>query len=218
MGNAEILIAVFVAAFLFFGIANMIAMPFLSRKFFRENGFSDAGKSRFEAYANSEILKDLATNHLYTTEYRMYKVEKAKCHLQRKSLFAFSKIKRRQLQSRWSATILKSEHDLPEFSLLEKTNPNTVMQMLDDPGVDLKSDEEIEKRYLLMTEETDKVIPLITNTIREFLMDTQLASIESRDNTIIIKKSWPIERIRESLQAELDCAVMIADSNKTNEV
>ena len=98
------------------------------------------------------------------------------------------------------------------FHLMEKTDPNTVMRMLDDPGVDLSADADIEKRYLLKTDETGRIIPLITGNIREFLMDSHLASIESLGNLIVIKRSWPIERLKDSLQAELDCAVTIAET------
>ena len=211
MSNSEILITVVLAAFLLYGIANMIAMPFISRKFFRENGFSETGKSEFEAYSNSELLQTLVAKNLYTAEYRGYRVKKAKCQLRKRSLFAFSKMKRRQLQSRWSITILETEQNLPIFHLMEKTDPNTVMRMLDDPGVDLSADADIDKRYLLKTNQTGHIVPLITGSIREFLMDSHLASIESLGNLIVIKRSWPIERLKDSLQAELDCAVTIAE-------
>lgn len=212
MGNAEKLITVVIALFLLYGIFNMIAMPFLARKFFRENGFSATGKSQFDSYSRSELLQTLESKNLYTGEYRGYPIEKGKCQLRRNSLFAFSKMKRKQRQSRWSITILQSKNDLPVFSLLEKTDPNTVMRMLDDPGIDLSADEEIEKRYLLKTEEAEQVVPLITGGIREILMDSHLASIESLGNLIVIKRSWPIERVKESLQSELDSAVTIAET------
>lgn len=212
MSFGDILVLIVLGAFLLYGVITLIALPIIAKKFYREKNFVDTGKSSLDALDTSDILKPLATNHLYKGEYRGYTIRNAKCHLQKRSLFTFSKLRRKQLQSRWSVTILECEQTIPVFSLLQKTDPQTVMMMLSDPGHDLSVDEEIEKRYLLLTEDPDWVIPLITGEIREFLMNSELASIESLGNALVLKRSWPIERIESSLTGELDCVVSIAEA------
>lgn len=211
MENGELVVLLVLAAFFLYGVANIIAAPILLRKFYRKVGFKKIGRSSLDNPSSSYLLESLASKQLYNGLYRGYKISHAKCFLQRRKALTFSKVKRKQLQSRWSVTLVCSKHRLPEFSLLPKTEPATVLLMLSESSVDLSFDEELDRRYLLRTEHAEPVISLITTDLRSFLLDRELAAIEVVDNRVIIKRAWPTERLKTNLLDEFNAAIIIAE-------
>ena len=210
MNVSEGLVLFVLAIFFLYGAYNLVFAPVFTRRFYQRAGFEFLGDSSFEDIAESGLLKPLATKHLYSGTAGDRKILHAKSFIQRTRWLTFSKLQRKRLQTRWSTTIVKADVKLPEFTLLPKTEPETVMLMLENAGVNLEFDEPFARRYLLLTDRTYPVIELVTEQIREILMGPEVMSIEVIEDAVILKRLWPEERLSERVTQEVDCAVQIA--------
>lgn len=212
MESEELIVLVILAVFILYGLGTLIAAPLLIRKFYRLAGFDKVSLPPASGVDKSLLLDPLVTGQLYSGNHGGYILLHAKYQLRKTSWLTFSKAKRKQLQARWSVTQLSAKRKLTEFALLPKTDPATVLMMLSVSGEDLSADDKLDQRYLLITDHPEQVLPLLTNEIRDFLLDRELASIEITGSLIVIKRAWPGERIGDSIQAEFDTAVTLANT------
>jgi hypothetical protein len=188
MNNSEYLVLIVLAVFVLFGFGNFIFPPILARRFYRDVGFVDHGKSLLEIPTDSELLKPLAMSHLYRGQHRGHPVEHFKAYPKARRKFTPSKVMRKHNQSRWSVTQLNSGKSLPSFCLLPISEPTTVFLMLNDSGVNLSDDKDIKNRYYLRTAHPEQIKRLITGDIKKFLIARELISIECVNNTVLIKR------------------------------
>jgi len=215
MKIGELLVVIMFGVFVLFGVASFIGAPIIARRFYRDIGFLDQGKSTLEIPTESVLLEPVATSHLYRGEYRGQTVEQCQAYPKSRRHFTLSKAMRKHNQSRWSITQVTSEETLPAFCLLPISEAATVFLMLNETSIDLSDDKELENRYFLRTDHPDEIKQLITGDLRQFLLARELISIECVDNSILIKRSWPTEKIRIRLRDEMDCAVDIIDKLTT---
>jgi len=209
MESKDLIVVLVLAVFVIYGLANWLLAPIILKRVYKQQGLTDTGKASFDAY-NSVLLEPLATDHLYQGNYQGFQLQHAKCALQHRPRFTLSKHTRKKMQSRWSVTILGTEKNLPAFTLLPKTDPDTIALMLTNPGVDLSRDKELEPRYLLLTDHIESTISLLTGEFKEQLVGRDFPAIEVIDNKVLIKRSWPTERIEQTLVNDFNCAVSIA--------
>jgi len=210
----DLIVIALLSVVFIYGLANFVLAPIILRRFYKEHCLSDLGRSTFDIH-DSQLLKPLATNHLYGGIYRNHQLHHAKCFLQQRPRFTFSKHVRKKLQSHWSATILTVEQELPAFTLLPKSEPETIALMLSDPGVDLSHDTELERRYLLRTDHAELITQLLVGDIRELLVGRELLAIEVFNKTVLIRRSWPTEKILSTLLDDFNCTASIVDANLT---
>lgn len=211
MTTGEYLVTLMLAVFVLFGLASFIAAPIVARRFYRDTGFVDHGKSLLEIPSESVLLTPIATSHLYRGEHRGFSLEHCKAYPKNRRAFTLNKVTRKYNQSCWSITHLKSENTLPEFCLLPLSEAATVSLLLDDPGVDLSDDKEFENRYYLRTDHPALIKQLMTGDIRNFLLARELISVECINNSVIIKRIWPAEKLKARLTDEMDCATDIVE-------
>ena len=207
MDTSDYLIIAMLAVLLLYGLGNYIAAPILMRRFYRDKLFTDQGPSALESPAESQVLQPLATSNLYKGQHQNRTLEQCKAYPQSRRTFTLSKARRKHNQTRWSVTRLGSEQQLEPFCLLPTADVSTALMMLNDPGVDISEDKEFAHRYHLRCANPERVKLLIFNQMREFLLQKELISVECLDNTLIIKRSWPQEKISKRLLDEINCAV-----------
>ena len=62
-----------------------------------------------------------------------------------------------------------------------------------------------------MTERADIIRPLLTEKIREFLLQPEAISVEVIKSSIIVKRQWQADKVLDRLQQEIDIALAIND-------
>lgn len=209
MSISEYLFIFILCAAAVFGIVDFIRARVLLQRFYETLDFTLKGQSDLQSPATSELLTPLKTDRLYSASYRGQQIEHCRAFPLGRGKFTLSKVQRKHNQTLYSVTILRSLHTLPSFCLLPLTSPETMLRMTVERGIELKANEDISNRYYIRSDHPELIEPLGEKNIAKFLLAAELISIECIDNTIIIKRAWPITKIHERLTAELDCAVAI---------
>lgn len=208
MTTTEYAVAAFIILMVVVGIVEAIRTPMIIRRFYRDKSFDDHGKSALPDVADSIVLENLYTPSLYSGVTDGVTVQQFKAWSNRRRQFTLNKAARKRNQIPWSVTIVEAQQVTP-LCVRPTVVPEAILYVNDGNSIEFLGDDEFADRYHVVAERADIVRPLLTEKLREFLLQPEAISIEAVNSRIIVKRQWQTDSVLERLQQEIDIALVI---------
>ena len=211
MTTTEYAVTAFIILMAVFGIVEAIRTPMIVRRFYRDKSFVDNGKSTLDEVSDSVVLNNLYTPSLNSAVINGVTVQQFKAWSLQRRQFTLSKATRKRNQIAWSVTIVNAQQSLTPFCARPTVVPEAIIYVNDGKGIEFHGDDEFANRYHVVTERADIIRPLLTEKIREFLLQPEAISVEVIKSGIIVKRQWQADKVLDRLQQEIDIALAIND-------
>lgn len=208
------------AAVVFYGLWLWIRAPFLVRKFYRQHGFVDTGKSSLDEtpFGESVLLKRLNASNVYTGVYKNHQVAQFAAFPEDRHKFTMSKAKRKQNQAMWTVTVLHSEQPKLQFCARPTTVTSAIEYVLDRTCVEFPDDERFANKVHILADDHHAVRKAFTTPVREYLTKLDPISVESVGSMLIHMGPRQPHDVGNKFQEELDSLVGIYDEINSVEV
>lgn len=212
MITTDIAVAAFVVAVALYGIVDAVYTPIKVRRFYTDNDYNgnSANKQLLTSLTDSSIVSDMYTNCVYEKSPANGSIKQCKAWSVNRRKFTLAKAVRKRNQTPWSITIIDSNDALAECKVQPTIVPEAIQYIGDGKSIELARDEVIANRYHVVTEYEQMVVPLVTQQIRKYLLQTDVIYFECTANQVIVKRHWNSHQVLERLEADLDAAQQVA--------
>ncbi len=212
MTVTEYAIPAFVVLLAIFGIVDMIRTPYIVRRFYQGKSFTDKGKASLEEVTDSNLVLEMYANHVYQKVENGIAIRQFQAWSINRRKFTLSKAARKRNQTAWSITVIDAVEPIAVCTILPTVVPEAIVYITDGRNIDIAEDAQIATRYHVVTEQENIIVPLITQKIRQFLLQSEVVSIECTSKQVVLKRHWAAHQVLDRLQTELDVCQVIHDS------
>ena len=199
------------AAFIFYGVWLAVRAPFLVKKFYKKNNFTDTGKSDLNVapYDQSLVLEKLHANSIYRGQYGGYQVEQFAAFPEDRHKFTLNKAKRKHNQSLWTVSIIHDEASLLQFCARPTTVTAAIGYVLDRDNVEFPDDDLFTDRGHVQSNDHAAVVDAFSTEVRAHLTGIDPLSLESVGGLLIQLAPRQPHDVGSKFQSDLDALIRV---------
>lgn len=201
------------AAIIFYGIWLTVRAPFLVKKFYKQNNFTDYGKSDLSEppYDLSLVLEKLHANKIYRGQYSGYQVEQFAAFPEDRHKFTLNKTKRKHNQSMWTVTLIHCEAPLLQFCARPTTVTAAIGYVLNQNSVVFPDDEKFTNRVHVQSDDHAALVDAFTAEVRTHLTGIDPVSLESVGSQLIQLTPRQPHDVGEKFESDLDALIRMCE-------